>query len=121
LPASQRFFAGGDRSVRGFAVNELSPPLEDGTPNTTGEESGGGENKLVASIEFERDFRSNFRGAVFADIGNAFNDWNTPLEYSVGVGIRWKLPMLMIGLDLAQALSEPGKKPRVHLNMTQVL
>ena len=25
LPASQRFFAGGDRSVRGFGLNELSP------------------------------------------------------------------------------------------------
>ena len=43
------------------------------------------------------------------------------LEDSVGVGIRWKLPMLMIGLDVAQALSEPDKNPRLHLNMTQVL
>ena len=121
LPASQRFFAGGDRSVRGFATNSLSPPLEDGTPTTGQEKSGGGEHKIVASLELERDFRSNFRGAVFADIGNAFNDWDTPLEYSIGIGIRWKLPMLMIGLDVAQALSESGLKPRVHLNMTQVL
>jgi hypothetical protein len=29
--------------------------------------------------------------------------------------------MLMIGLDVAQALSEPGKRPRIHLNITQVL
>jgi hypothetical protein len=29
--------------------------------------------------------------------------------------------MLMIGLDVAQALSEPGKNPRLHLNITQVL
>ena len=43
---------------------------------------------------------------MFFDIGNAFNDWSTPLEYSVGVGVRWKLPMLMIGFDVAQALSE---------------
>ncbi len=99
----------------------MSPPLEDGTPSTGQQKSGGGEHKIVASLELERDFRSNFRGAVFADIGNAFNDWDTPLEYSIGIGIRWKLPMLMIGLDLAQALSESGLKPRVHLNMTQVL
>ena len=58
---------------------------------------------------------------MFFDIGNAFNDWSTPLEYSVGVGVRWKLPMLMIGFDVAQALSEDGLKPRFHLNMTQVL
>ena len=124
LPASQRFFAGGDRSVRGFGLNELSPPLEDGQSSTRSSSSGegaGGEHKIVASLELERDFPRNFRGAVFFDIGNAFNDWSTPLEYSAGVGVRWKLPMLMIGLDVAQALSESGMNPRVHLNITQVL
>jgi len=121
LPASQRFFAGGDRSVRGFAYNSLSPPLPPTPENPNGSTSGGGENLLIGSVEFERDIRDRFRGAVFFDTGNAFNDWNTPLEYSVGVGIRWKLPMLMIGLDLAQALSEKGQNPRVHLNITQVL
>jgi hypothetical protein len=35
--------------------------------------------------------------------------------------VRWKLPMLMIGLDVAQALSQPDLKPRLHLNITQVL
>jgi len=122
LPASQRFFAGGDRSVRGFALDELSPPAD--PPPADGKDSNkgvGGEHKLVASIEFERDFPRNFRGAVFFDMGNAFNDWSTPLEYSVGVGVRWRLPMLLIGLDVAQALSEDGKKPRIHLNITQVL
>ena len=69
----------------------------------------------------ERDLRRNLRVAVFYDTGNGFNDWDTPLECSVGVGVRWKLPMLLIGLDLAQALSEPGENPRVHLNITQVL
>jgi len=122
LPASQRFFAGGDRSVRGFALDELSPPgpqtREFGAdPNS----SAGGEHKIVASIELERDFPYNLRGAVFYDTGNAFNDWSTPLEYSVGIGVRWKLPMLLIGLDVAQALSENDRKPRVHLNITQVL
>jgi translocation and assembly module TamA len=81
----------------------------------------GGEHKLVGSIEIERDLPRNFRGAAFFDVGNAFNDWSTPLEYSVGVGLRWRLPMLLIGLDVAQALSEDGKRPRIHLNITQVL
>ena len=123
LPASQRFFAGGDRSVRGFALNSLSPPLppSDVKAGSSSGQGGGGEHKVVASVEFERDFPRNFRGAVFFDTGNAFNDWSTPLEYSVGVGVRWKLPMLMIGLDVAQALSQPDLKPRVHLNITQVL
>jgi translocation and assembly module TamA len=124
LPASQRFFTGGDRSVRGFALNELSPPLEEGAgaaSSASSGQGGGGEHKVVASIEIERDFPMNFRGAVFFDTGNAFNDWSTPLEYSAGVGVRWRLPMLMIGFDIAQALSESGRRPRFHLNITQVL
>ena len=122
LPASQRFFAGGDRSVRGFALDELSPPGDDSTATDGSASKGvGGEHKIVGSVELERDLPRNFRAAVFYDTGNAFSDWSTPLEYSVGIGLRWKLPMLLIGLDVAQALSEPDRNPRVHLNITQVL
>ncbi len=120
LPGSQRFFAGGDRSVRGFALDSLSPP-DPNAPPGSGNKGVGGENLLVGSIEIERDLPKNLRGAVFFDTGNAFDHWDTPLEYSVGVGIRFRLPMLLIGLDVAQALSEPGRSPRLHLNITQVL
>jgi translocation and assembly module TamA len=120
LPGSQRFFAGGDRSVRGFALDSLSPK-DPNAPPGSGNKGVGGKNKLVGSIEIERDLPHDLRGAVFFDTGNAFDSWNTPLEYSVGVGLRLRLPMLLIGMDIAQALSEPDKKPRLHLNITQVL
>ena len=105
-------------------AQRAEPAAADGRVPTrapTPDQGGGGEHKVVGSIEFERDFPRNFRGAVFFDTGNAFNDWSTPLEYSAGIGVRWKLPMLMIGFDIAQALSEPDRKPRFHLNITQVL
>jgi translocation and assembly module TamA len=122
LPASQRFFAGGDRSVRGFALDELSPVEETVSPSgEVSRSSVGGEHKIVGSLELERDLPRNFRVAFFYDTGNAFTDWSTPLEYSVGVGLRWRLPMMLIGIDVAQALSESGKSPRLHLNITQVL
>ena len=114
-----RFFTGGDRSVRGFALDSLSP--KDPNANNKGDKGIGGEHMLVGSIEVERDLPKNLRGAVFFDTGNAFDSWSTPLEYSVGVGIRFRLPMLLIGLDVAQALSESDKSPRLHLNITQVL
>jgi translocation and assembly module TamA len=120
LPGSQRFFTGGDRSVRGFALDSLSPKDPNAQPGS-GNKGIGGKHKLVGSIEIERDLPHDLRGAVFFDTGNAFDDWNTPLEYSVGVGLRLRLPMLLIGIDVAQALSEPDKKPRLHLNITQVL
>jgi translocation and assembly module TamA len=120
VPGSQRFFAGGDNSVRGFALDSLSPE-DPNAPPGSGNKGVGGKNKIVASIGVERDLPHDLRGALFFDTGNAMDDWNTPLEYSVGVGLRFRLPMLLIGFDVAQALSEPDKRPRLHLNITQVL
>jgi len=76
----------------------------------------------VATLELERDFPRDLRGAVFVDLGNAFEDWSDPgFEYSIGIGVRYRLPMLLIGLDVAQSLSESDRRPRLHLNITQVL
>ncbi len=106
LPASQRFFAGGERSVRGFGLNELSP-LTDG-------KKVGGKHLAVGSIEFERDLPRNFGAAAFYDIGNAFNEINEPMHYSVGIGARYHIAVASFGVDVAQPLSESGS-PHLHL------
>jgi translocation and assembly module TamA len=111
LPASQRFFAGGDRSVRGFALNELSPRDADGNRV-------GARNLVTGTVEIERDLPRNFRAAVFYDIGNAVNNFSDPLEYSVGVGLRWRVAVISFGIDLAQPLSQSGRGPRLHLNIS---
>ncbi|HTE43581.1 MAG TPA: BamA/TamA family outer membrane protein [Steroidobacteraceae bacterium] len=117
LPASHRFFAAGDNSVRGFGVNELSPR----DPNTN--QRVGGRYLVVGSVELERDIRNpwlnNVSGATFFDIGNAIDHFSDPLEYSVGVGLRYRLVgVASIGVDVAQALSESGRTPRIHLRLT---
>lgn len=114
LPAQYRFFAGGDRSVRGYAYEELSPVDELG-------QAVGGRHKLVASVELERDLPRQLTVALFADAGNAFNRFGDPLEYSVGVGLRYRLSFLSIGFDVAQSVSEPDRSPRLHLNFTPIL
>lgn len=114
IPGSERFFAGGDLSVRGFGFNELSPVDENG-------DRVGGKDLLFASVEVIRDLPRNFGVAVFYDTGNAFNSFNDPLEYSVGVGARYRLPIATVGLDVAQALSEPGANPRLHFNFSAQL
>lgn len=108
LPASQRFFAGGDRSVRGFGLNELSPKDDQGKRI-------GGRNLLTGSVEFERRLPRNFGVAAFTDFGNAFDHFSDPMEYSVGMGVRWHVAVASLGVDVAQALSESGASPRVHL------
>lgn len=108
LPASQRFFAGGERSVRGFGLNELSPRVDG--------RSVGGRHLATGTIELERDLPRNFGVAAFYDIGNAFDDFSDPdLQYSVGVGVRYRIAVASFGVDVAQALSESGRSPRLHL------
>jgi translocation and assembly module TamA len=109
LPASQRFFAGGDRSVRGFGINELAPRDEEG--NTVG-----GRHLATGSVEVVRDLPRNFGLAVFSDAGNAFDSFKDPrLEYSAGIGVRYNIAVASFGVDVAQPLSESGSNPRLHL------
>jgi translocation and assembly module TamA len=118
LPGIYRFFAGGDRSVRGFGYNELSPTaqitLRDGT---TAERSVGGRHLLVGSVEISRDLPRNFGAAAFVDAGNAIDNFGDRLHYAAGVGLRYRLPVVAIGLDIAQPLSTSGS-PRLHLNIS---
>jgi translocation and assembly module TamA len=111
LPADYRFFAGGDQSVRGYGYQELSPLDAQGNKV-------GGRHLLTATFEVQRVFKGSWVAAVFADGGNAINDFDDPLEYSVGIGLRYRLPFLSIGLDVAQSISEPDRSPRLHLNFT---
>jgi translocation and assembly module TamA len=110
LTASQRFFAGGSQNVRGFALNELSPVDAEG--NLVG-----GRHLIFGSVEFELDVRPRWTIDVFADIGNAVNSFGDPLEYSVGIGARWRSPIGLIGIDIAKSLSTAGKDPRLHLSI----
>ena len=114
LPANYRFFAGGDRSVRGYGYEELSPTDEQGNRI-------GGRHKLVGSVEFEYDLPRNLVAAAFVDAGNAFDRFGDPLEYSVGIGVRYRLPFLLVGVDLAQSISETDRDPRLHMNFTPIL
>jgi translocation and assembly module TamA len=110
LPASLRFFAGGDQSVRGYKYEKLGPRDSDGDVI-------GGRHLLVASVEYEWMFAGNFGGALFFDAGNAFNGTRLNLERSVGVGFRWCSPVGAVRLDLASAISEPGSPLRLHITV----
>ncbi|HUQ11833.1 MAG TPA: BamA/TamA family outer membrane protein [Steroidobacteraceae bacterium] len=127
LAVSQRFFAGGDRSVRGFGRDDLSPVRQtvDSKGNTVLEKTGG-KHLLVGSVELVRDLPKNLAIAAFADAGNAFDQFGDPLMYSVGLGLRLRLPVVSVGIDIAQALTTPPGEnerpgPRLHLNFSPKL
>jgi translocation and assembly module TamA len=87
---------------------------EDGRPVTV---KVGGKHILTGTVELTRDLPRNLGVATFFDFGNAFDRFGDPLEYSVGVGLRWRVKVVTLGLDIAQPLSEPGASPRLHINI----
>ncbi len=120
LPGQYRFFAGGDRSVRGFGYDELSPVTL--SPTTGQPQRVGGRHLLTGTVEIQRSLPRNLAVAAFADFGNSLNSFGDPLAWSGGLGIRWLLPGITLGLDVAQAVRAPGYDklpgPRLHVNIS---
>ena len=101
LPASRRFYAGGDSSIRGWGFDALGPndPVTD--------ETVGGRYLAVGSLELERRIKGPWSAAVFTDFGNAFDpDYEQSFEQSVGAGLRWLSPIGQIRFDVAFALTK---------------
>ena len=133
LPGIYRFFAGGDRSVRGFAYDDLSPVVTiPGRPGAPGVPAlaprgvkPGGRELMTGTLEIERDLPHNFGIAAFVDGGNAVDHFSDPLAWSAGLGFRLRLPVVTVGLDVAQSLRAPGfdgrPGPRLHLNISPKL
>ena len=93
LPPDLRFFAGGDRSIRGFDYHEI------GETNANGLIIGG-EYLAVASGEYEYYFKEDWGAAVFVDAGDAFTG-SFGVNVGAGVGVRWRSPLGPIRLDVA--------------------
>ncbi len=108
-PASLRFFAGGDASVRGFDFEELGPLDDLG-------EILGGEYLAVTSAEIDGPLRGKFRWAAFVDAGNAFGGNNDEVAYSAGLGLRWLTPIGPLRLDIASALSDSESSFKIHFS-----
>ncbi len=109
LPASVRFFTGGDQKLRGYQYNSLGPLNENN-------EVIGGTHLLTGSLEYDFPIKNNWRSAFFVDGGNAFSDSEVDWKQSIGMGLRWLSPIGPIRLDLAHAMSDEGGF-RLHITM----
>ncbi len=108
VPPSLRFFAGGDRSVRGYGYESLSPRNEEGRLT-------GGQQLLTASVEFQRRLTGDWWGAAFVDTGDAFDDWGPDdLNTGAGLGVRWISPVGPIRLDIAHPFDDEDNAWRLH-------
>ncbi len=112
LPASVRFFAGGDSSVRGYAYKSLGPT--DPFGNVVG-----GENLLVGSIEVDQEIAESWALAAFVDSGNAYDDLKDfNAATGIGVGVRWFSPLGPIRIDVAFPQEEDAPDEyRFHITL----
>ena len=110
LPASQRFFAGGDQSVRGYAYQSLGPR------DAAGKVVGG---QYLTTYSFEAEVRvwNNWGAAVFLDLGNADDDPGPGLKRGVGTGVRYRAPVGTVQVDLAHPLDGEERGIRPHLGI----
>ncbi len=110
IPASLRFYAGGDNSIRGYAYKSIGPTNSEGKVV-------GGRYLTVESIEIERLIGEYFGVAAFWDTGTATNDLSLDFHQGAGLGLRVRLPFGEIKLDVASAISEPGYPVRFHFSV----
>ena len=114
LPASIRYFTGGDASVRGYEYASLGAIEEDEEGNDV---VIGGKNLLVSSIEYDHPIgETKWVVAAFYDQGNSSNDFNFDLKRSAGLGVRWISPIGPVRVDVAKALDDE-KSWAIHVTM----
>ena len=100
LPASERFFTGGESTIRGYALDSVGVPetlTSSGFPK-------GGDAEILFNAELRLPIRGDIGGVLFVDGGNVFartSDLDlTELRGSVGFGARYRSPFGPIRLDV---------------------
>jgi outer membrane protein insertion porin family len=121
LPASERFFAGGDTTIRGFALDKV------GAPNTISPEGfpKGGNALLILNAELRVPVWREIGAAFFVDGGNVF-DRVTEFDFgelrgSAGFGVRYRSPIGPVRLDLGFKMDRRERESRsvVHFSIGQ--
>ncbi len=104
LPPELRFFAGGDRSIRGYSFQTIGP--REVVPDHDDPQVIGGEQLVVASAEYEYYFSPKWGGAAFVDAGDAFSGSNFDLKIGAGLGLRWRSPVGLVRVDLGAPIGD---------------
>ena len=108
IPEPERFFAGGDTTVRGFALDTLGVRHNPSDPQSdTIDKNGfpiGGNATVILNGELRVPFRGGLSVVSFFDTGNVFQRVSqlniAELRNAVGFGVRYKSPFGPLRVDL---------------------
>jgi len=111
IPASQRFYAGGGGSVRGFPYQAVGPRLADNTPR-------GGVFLFESSLEVRRDITQKWGVAAFVDAGAVGS--SGPIDFQdlavgAGLGVRYNLGFAPIRVDFATPVARRKGEPIIQV------
>jgi outer membrane protein assembly factor BamA len=126
LPASERFFAGGETTVRGFSLDRLG---NEETISETGFPAGGN-GVIVLNAELRVSVSGQLQAVGFLDAGNVFPRASsldlTDLRPTPGFGVRYISPFGPVRVDLGFNVDRrelvPGRLERgyvVHVSLGQ--
>lgn len=134
LPLGERFFNGGESTVRSFRESELGPAASGGDPL-------GGHGYNVLSLEVRQRLRGNLAGTLFWDYGNispnrsllrrdapyddrsdliadTLDDFFRDFRSGVGVGLQYLLPVGPARLDFAMNPNPRDREDRWALHFS---
>ncbi len=109
VPRTERFFAGGGTTLRGFGEGSLGPRDASGIPT-------GGNATLVLNAELRFPLLRMLDGVGFVDIGGVsgtLRDWAiSDIRETVGLGIRVRTPWFLLRGDYGFVLDGRPGEPR---------
>ncbi len=114
IPYANRFFLGGNSSIRGFEQRLLGPTAEDGTPL-------GGNLRLYTNFELRYPIYDILGGSLFLDVGNLWSDIEaaaiSDLEMAIGAGITIDTPIGPARIDYGIPLGaeHANKSGQTHI------
>jgi outer membrane protein assembly complex protein YaeT len=116
LPLFERFYSGGEKSVRGYGRRRLGPLSASDDPL-------GGLSLVEGSLELRRPIWKELNGALFIDFGQVSKRSFDPpfgnLQFSRGFGVSYATPVGPIRLDIGFPFKPPrgDKAWQIHFSI----
>jgi outer membrane protein insertion porin family len=125
IPISERFFAGGATTLRGFSFEAAGPRGPDPDPDRVGQTKPLGGNALaIFNTELRFPIWQRFRlgGAAFYDTGNVFgriSDFKLQdFTHTVGFGFRINTPVGPVRVDFGALVRREPLVPRTRIHVS---